>query len=186
MELPARIFIVDDDENSDHALLRVLTRAGFDCCGTGTENSIVARLTSEPDPIAALCLFRPFTTNEILVTISKALRATFEQPVLEQPVLEQAVLEQALLENAVFEKLVHHLGGPDLTRRELQVLRLMAAGMPNKAIADRLFVSLHTARNHVKSILRKLGAHSRLEAVAIAVHGGYTERDMADGAELAS
>lgn len=181
MELPARIFIVDDDENSDHALLRVLTRAGFDCCGTGTENSIVARLTSEPDPIAALCLFRPFTTNEILVTISKALRATFEQPVF-----EQAVLEQALLENAVFEELVHHLGGPDLTRRELQVLRLMAAGLPNKAIADRLFVSLHTARNHVKSILRKLGAHSRLEAVAIAVHGGYTERDMADGAELAS
>jgi DNA-binding CsgD family transcriptional regulator len=181
MKVPARIFIVDDDENSDHALLRVLTRAGFDCCGTGTENSIVARLTSEPDPIAALCLFRPFTTNEILVTISKALRATFEQPVF-----EQAVLEQALLENAVFEELVHHLGGPDLTRRELQVLRLMAAGLPNKAIADRLFVSLHTARNHVKSILRKLGAHSRLEAVAIAVHGGYTERDMADGAELAS
>jgi len=181
MELPARIFIVDDDENSDHALLRVLTRAGFDCCGTGTENSIVARLTSEPDPAAAFCLFRPFTTNEILVTISKALRATFEQPVY-----EQAVLEQALLENAVFEELVHHLGGPDLTRRELQVLRLMAAGLPNKAIADRLFVSLHTARNHVKSILRKLGAHSRLEAVAIAVHGGYTERDMADGAELAS
>lgn len=57
---------------------------------------------------------------------------------------------------------------PDLTRRELEVLRLMAGGANTRAMADRLHVSPATVRNHVQNILGKLGAHSRLEAVAYA------------------
>jgi PAS domain S-box-containing protein len=53
-----------------------------------------------------------------------------------------------------------------LTRRELEVLRLLAAGSGTKAVADRLHVSPATVRNHVQNIFGKLGAHSRLEAVA--------------------
>lgn len=67
--------------------------------------------------------------------------------------------------------------GPDLGPRELDVLRLVAAGLPNKAIAQRLHISLNTVRNHVQSVLYKLGAHSRLEAVAIAVREGVIERE---------
>jgi DNA-binding CsgD family transcriptional regulator len=170
MEVPTRIQIVDDDEHSDHALVSVLTRAGFNCCGTTAANTVVAPLVPGLAP-AAFYLVRPFTTNEILVTISNAVQATIERRAHQQ---------------AMFEDVVPHRLGPDLTRRELEVLGLMAAGLGNKAIADRLFISLHTARNHVKSILHKLAAHSRLEAVAIAVHDGFTERDIADGTGLAS
>lgn len=55
-----------------------------------------------------------------------------------------------------------------LTRRELEVLRLMGQGINTAGAADRLHVSPATIRNHVQNILGKLGVHSRLEAVAYA------------------
>ena len=59
-------------------------------------------------------------------------------------------------------------GNGELTRRELEILRLVATGANTKAMADRLHVSPATVRNHVQNILGKLGTHSRLEAVAYA------------------
>lgn len=56
----------------------------------------------------------------------------------------------------------------DLTRRELEILRLVAAGGDSKTVAERLHVSPATVRNHVQNILGKLGVHSRLQAVAYA------------------
>jgi PAS domain S-box-containing protein len=55
-----------------------------------------------------------------------------------------------------------------LTRRELEVLRLVAEGVRTKEAASRLHVSPATIRNHVQNILSRLGVHSRLEAVAYA------------------
>lgn len=55
-----------------------------------------------------------------------------------------------------------------LTRRELEILRLLATGANTKAAAERLHVSPATIRNHVQNIFAKLGVHSRLEAVAFA------------------
>jgi len=55
-----------------------------------------------------------------------------------------------------------------LTRRELEILRMVATGVSTKAAADKLHVSPATVRNHIQNILAKLGAHSRLEAVAVA------------------
>lgn len=55
---------------------------------------------------------------------------------------------------------------PELTPRELEVLDLIADGLTNKAIALRLGVSPHTAKFHVASLLQKLGAASRAEAVS--------------------
>ncbi len=52
-----------------------------------------------------------------------------------------------------------------LTARELEVLQLLAAGMPNQAIAEQLVVSLDTAKKHVSHVLGKLGAANRTEAV---------------------
>lgn len=62
--------------------------------------------------------------------------------------------------------------GFDLTEREQEVLNLMVQGLNNKDIADRLVVSRSTAKFHVSSILSKLGAASRTEAVAIALQNG--------------
>ena len=60
----------------------------------------------------------------------------------------------------------------DLTPRELEVLQLLAEGLPNKAIAKRLGVSDHTIKVHVNAILGKLGAQSRTEAVVRATRLG--------------
>ena len=56
--------------------------------------------------------------------------------------------------------------GNDLTARELEVLNFMAAGMANAMIAARMNISIYTVKNHVSSILVKMGASSRLEAVS--------------------
>jgi len=55
-----------------------------------------------------------------------------------------------------------------LTRRELEILRLLAGGARTKILAERLHVSPATVRNHVQNIFGKMGVHSRLEAVAYA------------------
>lgn len=60
----------------------------------------------------------------------------------------------------------------ELSPRELQVLRLMAEGLPNKAIAQRLEISEHTVKFHVNAILGKLGVQSRTEAVVHATRLG--------------
>lgn len=63
-------------------------------------------------------------------------------------------------------------GEEPLTPRELEVLQLVAAGLPNKTIALRLNISEHTAKFHVSSVLSKLGAASRTEAVTTAARQG--------------
>ena len=60
-----------------------------------------------------------------------------------------------------------------LTPREREVLQLMAQGLPNKIIAFRLGISLHTVKFHVASILAKLGAASRTEAVTLGARRGH-------------
>lgn len=58
---------------------------------------------------------------------------------------------------------------PQLTSREIQVLRLLAEGTSTEDIATSLFISVPTTRNHVQNILRKLHVHSKLEAVSLAI-----------------
>jgi len=58
------------------------------------------------------------------------------------------------------------------TEREREVLALVAEGLSNAAIAERLVVSVHTVRNHIASLSAKLGAHSKLEALSIALRRG--------------
>jgi DNA-binding NarL/FixJ family response regulator len=60
----------------------------------------------------------------------------------------------------------------ELTPREVEVLQLLAEGLPNKAIAQRLGVSDHTIKFHVNAILGKLGAQSRTDAVVRATRLG--------------
>lgn len=62
--------------------------------------------------------------------------------------------------------------GEPLTTREREVLELVASGLPNKTIARELGISEHTAKFHVGSLLAKLGAASRTEAVTIATRRG--------------
>ncbi len=67
------------------------------------------------------------------------------------------------------------VGPGGLSLRERQVLVLVADGLSNKAIADRLFISENTVKNHVRNIHDKLGVHTRTEAVVRAVRDGLLE-----------
>lgn len=68
--------------------------------------------------------------------------------------------------------------GPEkqLTHREREILGLLAAGATGPEIAAKLYLSPNTVRTHVQNILSKLGVHSRLEAVAVAIRLGLARR----------
>ena len=66
----------------------------------------------------------------------------------------------------------HREVGESITEREREVLQCLAEGLTNADIAGRLSVSVHTVRNHVANLSTKLGAHSKLEVLAIAVRRG--------------
>lgn len=64
-----------------------------------------------------------------------------------------------------------------LTSREREILQCLAQGHSDKDIADRLYVSSGTVRNHVVNVLGKLGVHSRLQALVFAIRHGLVELD---------
>jgi PAS domain S-box-containing protein len=65
--------------------------------------------------------------------------------------------------------------GQALTAREVEVLRLVAAGTPTDVIARRLSLARNTVRNHIQNIESKLGAHTRIEAVVLALKAGLVQ-----------
>jgi DNA-binding NarL/FixJ family response regulator len=76
------------------------------------------------------------------------------------------------LPSEVGRKLADHIKQTPLTKREMEVLQLVAEGMRNKEIAAHLYISEETAQGHVKSILSKLKVHDRTEAVTVAIRRG--------------
>ena len=92
--------------------------------------------------------------------LAKAIRAAYAGRSILAPEATQALIQTASQESAP---------GYDLTRHERQVLVLLAEGLNNPAIAERLTVSRSTARAHVSNILSKLGVSNRAEAIALAL-----------------
>jgi two-component system, NarL family, response regulator len=74
-------------------------------------------------------------------------------------------------------KLVDSMAQPELSERELQILKQMALGKSNKEIGQALYISEYTVKNHVRSILKKLDAIGRTEAIAIASGRGLINID---------
>ena len=64
--------------------------------------------------------------------------------------------------------------GETLSAREVEVLRLMASGANNPAIADELIISVHTVKRHVANVLSKLDVSSRTEAAVMAKDMGIS------------
>jgi DNA-binding NarL/FixJ family response regulator len=75
----------------------------------------------------------------------------------------------------VAAELAEHATDEDLTSRELDVLRLIAAGNANKEVAGQLSITEETVKSHVTSILAKLGANDRTHAVTIGLKRGVIE-----------
>lgn len=152
----------------------------------------LALANGDPDSAAeqlsrAVALHRdldlPFTRAEIELRAGVALAAAGErEPALDlladayrtarklgaRPLAAEAAREVAALGEPVTERLGNraaaHADGPGLTRRELEVVRLVAVGRTNREIATQLFLSRRTVDMHLRNLLRKLDCRSRVEA----------------------
>jgi len=102
---------------------------------------------------------------------AEQLRAALEAAAAGLVVVHPSELSGVLPERAVLSAPLRELPEP-LTPREREVLQMISAGLGNKEIAARLSISEHTVKFHVASILGKLGASSRTEAVSIGIRHG--------------
>lgn len=93
------------------------------------------------------------------------------QQILAKPDLARRVLGE--LQRYVTGEIAPQSSETMLTVRELQVLDCVAQGMSNKEIAEALFITEQTVKNHMTSILRKLGAHDRVDIILAAVRQGW-------------
>jgi two-component system NarL family response regulator len=74
-------------------------------------------------------------------------------------------------------KLVERINSPELTARELEVLRLVVVGKSNGEIGATLYIAESTVKTHVKTILKKLGANDRMQAATTALKRGLVRLD---------
>jgi len=100
--------------------------------------------------------------------VVKAIRGTVTGKTYVDPLVAGKVLRQASSHQTQPATLITN----KLTDRELEVLRLIARGLSNTDIADRLFLSEGTVRNHVSAILSKLGVSDRTQAAVLAIQHG--------------
>src|SRR6266581_5912877 len=130
-------------------------------------------LTADPSAVTLNDVARSgavghMTKGRGLTEVVESVRAAAAGEILFAP----GELQRLLLESAASRKIVE-----PLTSRELEVLRLLAGGTSTTAAAESLGISTATLRAHVQAVLRKLGAHSRLEAVAEAARLGLVTLD---------
>lgn len=102
---------------------------------------------------------------------AEQLRAALEAAAVGLVVVHPSEVSAVLPAPAALSSPVRELPEP-LTPREREVLQMISAGLGNKEIAGRLSISDHTVKFHVASILGKLGASSRTEAVSIGIRHG--------------
>lgn len=156
--------------------------------GLGVDSIIeLRRLRSE----AKIVMLTAAAEDNVLVTATEAGCAGFLLKTSPLEELVAAVRTAAAGEMLVSTELLSRLLGrlradraapaADLTGREREILQLIAEGLTNAAIARRLFISVNTVRNHVQSLLAKLGAHSKLEALSVAVRDGLITPPAGDG-----
>lgn len=110
-----------------------------------------------------------YLLKEISVTdVSQAVRSlVMGQSLISPYMASKLITEFSSLAKKAEER--QQLPPPTLTSRELQVLKFVARGMSNREVADALFISENTVKNHVRNILEKLHLHSRMQAVMFAV-----------------
>jgi two-component system NarL family response regulator len=112
--------------------------------------------------------------------VADAVRAVMQGQTLISPSMaSKLIMEFNNLAKRADEK--QQVPAPRLTDRELEVLKLVAKGLTNRDIADALYISENTVKNHVRNILEKLHLHSRMEAVIYAVKEKLLDLEETEG-----
>lgn len=133
---------------------------------------VVTELMSSRRPKPRIIVMTTYETEE---DVRRALQAGAKSYLVKGALPEQ-ILEtvrrvaagEALVPSRIASMLTESLGRAELSAREQQVLRQLAEGNSNKEIGQELKITEHTVKAHVKSILAKLGAVGRTEAIALA------------------
>jgi len=141
---------------------------------------VVTELTSSRRPKPRIIVMTTYETED---DVRRALQAGAKSYLVKGALPEQ-ILEtvrrvaagEALVPSKIASVLTESLARPELSPRELQVLRELAAGNSNKEIGQMLQITEHTVKAHLKSILVKLGATGRTEAIAIAIKRGLIRK----------
>jgi DNA-binding NarL/FixJ family response regulator len=122
------------------------------------------------------------TTFEGDVEIQRALQAGARGYLLKNmpptellEVIRQVHAGKKRIPPEVASQLLEHMSDEVLTEREIEVLRDVADGNPNREIAERLFISEETVKVHIKHIMEKLGASDRTQAVSIGLRRGIIQ-----------
>lgn len=155
------VLLVAMDESASTALLKEVARPGKACAiwisGEPSRNAVLRILRSGMAGILSLK-----STCEQFQTALQAIQAG----------LQVIHPDFARTQSAFSSEISTNFSAEELTDREQQVLGMMAEGLSNKEISARLAISAHTVKFHISSILGKLGAGSRTEAVSIGVRTG--------------
>jgi two-component system, NarL family, response regulator len=141
---------------------------------------VVTELISSRRPRPRIIVMTTYETED---DVRRALQAGAKSYLVKGALPEQ-ILEtvrrvsagEALVPSKIATVFTESLRHPELSPRELQVLRRLAAGNSNKEIGQMLQITEHTVKAHVKSLLVKLGATGRTEAIAIAVKRGLIRK----------
>ena len=151
----------------------------------GCDGVQVAKEIKRHDPAIMVVILTAFTEDRVLLAAIEAGCSGFltKERAAEDVAMavRSAAAGEAVISPAMLARLLPRLNGAhrslgdDLTDRERELLRHLARGATNKAIAIELHLSVNTVRNYVQSVLTKLGAHSKLEAVSTAVREGIVD-----------
>lgn len=152
--------------------VRMEKMGGIEACReikSSYPNIAVLMLTSYPDDEAVTASIIAGASGYLLKNVSRGeLLKAVRQVAAGQSLLKPEATKKAILHMTTLANGDPHIPGEDLTEREREVLALVARGYTNKQIADSLYLSEKTARNHVSHILEKLGFSRRSEAAAYA------------------
>ncbi len=107
--------------------------------------------------------------------LAQAIRGAFAGEVQLHPAAAKKLMEVATKGNANPENERRAAGTLELTERELEVVELVASGLSNRAIAERLFVSEKTVKTHVSNILQKLNLEDRTQVAIYAIRHGLAK-----------
>ena len=172
--LPPDVAILDIDASNDSGLLlarRIKQRSPSIGVIVLTSNPTDTQLFQVLKVQAAAYLSKDVTADQLVHTIKRV--AGGEHPINESLTNRPSVADHVLKQ---FQELSWRSEADDLlsplTPRETEILNYIAQGFLNKQIAIKLGISEQTIKNHVTSILRKLNANARTEAVVVAIKQG--------------